>query len=445
MDGTTETKDLTWEYQAKIRPALQPLLGYIVLKTCEFFSIINPYSQTIVLRLITAIISLLIIHFFTNSCRKFIAPEYWKIFLILSYFLWFFPFLNVRFSSENWSGLMLLLSVGMVLRKPKSNSTFLLIGVILGLSFLFRYQIAFAIAGLLAWLIVIKKEKTVSLILISSSFLLLVVLGIIIDSLFYGQWTVTTINYFIVNLIDGKAAGFGTSPIYYYFFMIFRYSFFPIGIIILISFLLVTIKKPKTIIVWIILPFIIGHSLISHKELRFLFPLINFIPILIIWSLEIIKSKDWHSLSKKVSIAFLTGILAVNMIALVVASLKPAGSGRVRITERIHRFNTESKLHIIYSANNNPYSPWGITTKYYNETNASFIELENYDLSASLSLDIKTVLVFTQEEISNPKIQYVIKNNNMHELGKSYPDFTLPVLSIYGHHMNDVLVLYGSK
>jgi phosphatidylinositol glycan class B len=155
-----------------------------VFKTCEFFSIINPYSQTIVLRLITAIISLLIIHFFTNTCRKFIAPEYWKIFLILSYFLWFLPFLNVRFSSETWSGLMLLLSVGMVLRNPKSNSTFLLIGVILGLSFLFRYQIAFAIAGLLGWLIVIKKEKTVSLILISSSFLLLVVLGIIIDSLF---------------------------------------------------------------------------------------------------------------------------------------------------------------------------------------------------------------------------------------------------------------------
>jgi phosphatidylinositol glycan class B len=416
-----------------------------VFKTCEFFSIINPYSQTIVLRLITAIISLLIIHFFTNTCRKFIAPEYWKIFLILSYFLWFLPFLNVRFSSETWSGLMLLLSVGMVLRNPKSNSTFLLIGVILGLSFLFRYQIAFAIAGLLGWLIVIKKEKTVSLILISSSFLLLVVLGIIIDSLFYGQWTLTTINYFIVNLIDGKAAGFGTSPIYYYFFMIFRYSFFPIGIIILISFLLVTIKKPKTIIVWIIVPFIIGHSLISHKELRFLFPLLNFIPILIIWSLEIIKSKDWHSLSKKVSIAFLTGILAVNMIALVVASLKPAGSGRVRITERIHRFNTESKLHIIYSTNNNPYSPWGITTNYYNETNASFIELKNYDLSASLSLDVKTVLVFTQEEISNPKIQYVIKNNNLEELCKCYPYFTLPFLAIYGHHMNDVLILYGSK
>jgi len=221
LDGSNEPKDLPWEYGEQIRPTLQPVIGYLILQSCEFLSITSPYSKATILRLITAVFSLIIIYFFANSCKKIVAPKYWKLFLILTYFLWFLPFINVRFSSETWSGLLLLLSAGLVIRNHRSYSSYFILGGVLGLSFLFRYQIAFAIVGLIFWLLIIRKENVTKLFILSFSILIVIAAGILIDSWYYGNWTITTLNYFVVNLIDGKAADFGTSPWFYYFFFIF--------------------------------------------------------------------------------------------------------------------------------------------------------------------------------------------------------------------------------
>lgn len=445
LDGSNEPKDLPWEYGEQIRPALQPVIGYLIFQSCKFLSITSPYSKALILRLITAAFSLIILYFFSESCKKIVTPEYWKLFLILTYFLWFLPFINVRFSSETWSGLLLLLSVGLVIRNRRSYLSYFILGGILGLSFLFRYQIAFAIGGLILWLLIIRKENVSKLFILLFSFLIVVAAGVLIDSWYYGNWTITTLNYFVVNLIDGKAADFGTSPWYFYFFYIFRYSFFPIGITILLSLIAVTIKMNKSIIVWVIVPFIIGHSLISHKELRFLFPLINLVPILIIWTLDVLNINEMNTLKKNIFKVILIGIFSINITALVIASLKPAGSGRVRITEQIHKFNTKEQLQVIYSSNCNPYSPWDMTTNFYKESNATFLDVNLYDTDLVKSYDGNTVLVFSQEDAKNEEIQRIIKDMNMKEMGRSSPDFMLPFLKIYGNNTKKILILYGTE
>lgn len=446
LDGTNESKDMVWEYHEQIRPAIQPVIAFNIFQICELLSITDSYSQALILRLLTALLSLCIIYYFAESCKNVVSPEYWKIFLVLNYFLWFLPFLNVRFSSETWSGIFLLLSISLILRNYRSISVYALIGGILGISFLFRYQIAFSIVGLILWLLLVRKEFILNVVISILSFFVVVLLGIVIDSCYYGRWTVTLINYFVVNLLDSKAATFGTSPWYYYFFFIFRYSFFPIGIVLLFTSIIVVAKRFRSIIVWIILPFFIGHSLISHKELRFLFPIINLIPLLIVTALNIISLNEWKYMAKKLTKALLLSILSINMICLAIACIKPAGAGRVRITEKIHKLNNLERLDVIYSPNNNPYSPWGITTNFYKENNTTFINTDSFTFSDINIKDTNTriVLVFTKGDYLNPKIHSIIRGLDLKEICKSVPEYIIPFLKLYGYKTDDIIIIYSN-
>ena len=93
---------------------------------------------------------------------------------------------------------------------------FLFIGVILGLASLFRYQVGAMIAGMILWLLFIKKEKIRYLTSLVTGILIVIFLGVIIDYWFYGNWTFTPWNYFDHNILQGKAADFGVSPWSFY-------------------------------------------------------------------------------------------------------------------------------------------------------------------------------------------------------------------------------------
>ena len=118
-EGTHESTDLAWEFHSKVRPSFQPLLCFIIFKVCWFFKVTDPYTKTFVLRLFTGILAVLSIYYFTHSNKHLIKSENWKAFLIISFFTWFIPFINVRFSSETWSGLMLLLTFAIINNKNK--------------------------------------------------------------------------------------------------------------------------------------------------------------------------------------------------------------------------------------------------------------------------------------------------------------------------------------
>ncbi|MCD4794618.1 MAG: hypothetical protein K8R54_15390 [Bacteroidales bacterium] len=445
IDGKNTAKDLAWEYNAQIRPATQPAICYLIFKVCDFFSITNPYDKAFVIRLITGLLSVLAIYFFTNSCKNMIFNKYRKLFLILSYFIWFLPFINVRFSSETWSGITLLLALALVIRNKRTYQTYLVLGCLLGMSFLFRYQIAFAAFGLVLWLIFMKKESKSKIVLIFASGLVIVMIGILIDSRFYGDFTFTLWNYFEVNIIEGKAAEFGTSPWYYYFYYVFRYSFFPIGILILISFLLLVFRRYNSIFIWTVLPFLIVHSYISHKELRFLFPVINFVPVIIILAIQEVPPIRRINSSSKLIKGLLILFLIGNMVGIIVASIKPAGVGRVSIIQTIYEMDTKKRLNVFFVNNSNPFSPWGLTANFYTQQNPEFKEI---DFSTQINIptidnNTRNVFVVSMKDFQNMEIQNFINSMNMKEKCKSVHEFMLPILRIYGYRTEDILIMYS--
>jgi len=100
--GTIEPEQLAWDFDARIRPALQPFIAFLIFKVLGFLSITDPYTQAFILRLLTSLLAVFSIRFFTRTCRKMVHPEFHAVYLFLSYFLWFLPLVNVRFMSESW-------------------------------------------------------------------------------------------------------------------------------------------------------------------------------------------------------------------------------------------------------------------------------------------------------------------------------------------------------
>ena len=119
-NGWNQANELTWEFDSQIRSSIQPFLGASIFRFCEWINVTNPFHQAFVLRLLTVVFSLFSIQFFIKSCRFLVSQKLWKTFVLLSYFIWFLPYINVRFSSETWSGLFLLLAIGLLIRNSNS-------------------------------------------------------------------------------------------------------------------------------------------------------------------------------------------------------------------------------------------------------------------------------------------------------------------------------------
>ena len=79
-------------------------------------------------------------------------------------------------------------------------------GLVLGFAFYLRFPVALALLGLGLWLIVIERPKIRIIGAMALGFLLALGINLVLDYWFYGQWTFTPVNYFLVNLVEAKAA-----------------------------------------------------------------------------------------------------------------------------------------------------------------------------------------------------------------------------------------------
>jgi phosphatidylinositol glycan class B len=277
--GLSPASDLPWEFRAQIRPALQPCVACIFISIFKFTGIQNPFILVFFLRLIITLLGWLVICKLALLLLPDFSTEKGKILFIgMILFLWFVPYLNVRFSSENAAGISFLWVLYFLLKPlastiQKRTTSFLLIGMLLGLSFFFRFQMAFAVIGLGFWLLFIKRISLISWMLLIFSCLLAMFLCVFIDRWFYGNWVFTPYNYYVANVVQHVASNWGVEPWWYYFGLFFIMAVPPLGFAMLFFFSTGLYAKPTSIFLFVFIPFLIGHLLIGHKEMRFLYPM----------------------------------------------------------------------------------------------------------------------------------------------------------------------------
>ena len=448
--GFTSSNSLTWEYAAQLRSSLQILFAYATLKFCDLIAITNPYYQLMVLKSISAIYAVIVINYFVNSTQHLFSNN--RVFYrIISFSIWFIPIVSLRFSSETWGGITTLLALSFFQKKylntnQNTNKVFFILGVLLGAAFLFRYQMIFMSIGLFFWLLLYKKEKITTLFRLILGGIFSVFVGILIDYWYYKELVFSFWNYFYGNIIKDIASSFGTSPWYYYLHQIWNIPFF--GLLIFISMLVFIYKKSNSVYLWIIVPFFVIHSLVAHKEFRFLFPLIYFMPFIIMVFYNYLQ----HLFFKKnrlINLLLMSLFVILNFIFIATSILKGEDdNGRHKVSKFLFDHYKTKSINIISTPYSSPYSPFGAYPKFYlQNTNFTETKLKSLCHLDSTKIDPNKLNFFVTRKVSlqlNPECEQIISELGFKKIMQSVDNLPETIITKFYNpkFKSSVLIVY---
>jgi phosphatidylinositol glycan class B len=288
--GLTPVDRLAWEYAAQARSWFQPAIAFALSRGLEVVGLFNPFWVAFFLRLTSALLGWWVTVGLVR-CTEFWFPEL-KIrrAAVLGVGLaWFVPYLHARFSSENWAGTLFLLGMlplihwvsqqGTQTDTSRARGVGLVSGLLWAASFQCRFHAGLLILPAVVWLVVYAKawRKLVAGGIVG--FLLVTTLGVALDRWGYGEWVFSAANYFRINVLEGKASEWGVAPFWFYFERFLTLAP-PLSTVLVIGTLACWGLARRFSLTWITLFFVLAHSLVPHKELRFLFPILPLTPLL---------------------------------------------------------------------------------------------------------------------------------------------------------------------
>ncbi len=142
-------------------------------------------------------------------------------------------------------------------------------GLAIGLALGTRPQMALLLPGFFA-LREFRSQLKAGLLGVALSFLML---GLV-DFFFFGQPFHTVKNYIEFNLVQAGSGQYGSSGFFYYLLGLWRSFRWPF-----LAFCLLSALYPKNLypLALTFVVYMLGHSIVGHKELRFLLPLLPFV------------------------------------------------------------------------------------------------------------------------------------------------------------------------
>ncbi|MCA0237039.1 MAG: hypothetical protein LCH81_11710 [Bacteroidetes bacterium] len=369
--GGTSLQELPWEYEAQIRPGLQPALAYAIIRAAQALGISDPFFQVFLMRLLSGVLACIL---FFAWARRLDAEDKnagdalrWMALL-----LWFVPYLSVRFSSENMAGLSFVAGALLLLQGlEKQGWKVFVAGFLLGLSFFFRYQMGFALAGLAVWLLWHSYQIRAGIrpiLWLFSGFVAACIPGFAADIWLYGTYTFAPYNYFISNIVDNKAAYWGTSPWWYYLEQTVLTATPLVGLLLLLLLVNGLRKKRDNVLVWSLMPFLLAHFVVGHKEMRFMYPMLLPILVLAAWgwadgrSRLTAQKRLWRWVRPLVVVT-----LVVNCLLLPVRSLLAAQES-VACFHFLYRYAEKNPV-TVYSHKKLLYESVGLNMNFYRSPN----------------------------------------------------------------------------
>jgi GPI mannosyltransferase 3 len=377
--GNISANTLPWEYHEKLRPGIQPLIAYFLAKCLYAFNVYSPFTLSLICRLLMAICSWIAIQkIIAAFSYEFNSDRLKKLYSFASYFIWFAPYIGIRFSAENFSSILFFTAIATLYRHIKTKQhiptvTLLICGFLFGIALFSRIQVLFALIGLGIWLIFQERQKRDWLIL-SFSFSIAIILGICTDYWLYNQWTFTPYNYFDANILQHKASSFGTSPWYQYFIYFSEAAVPPLSIALLYFFFIGLKNKAGHLLGVICICFILGHIAIAHKELRFLFPILPAFIYITVDGMGAFFSK--YVRSKPVRhISYM--LIITNFVVLIYKMFTPA-SAEIPYYQTIYN-HSNKETSILFITDNSPYNKVGLELNFYKPEDLKVMKIKSKD------------------------------------------------------------------
>lgn len=286
-------------------------------------------------------------------------------------------------------------------------------GFLLGLSFFFRFQMAFALAGIGAWLLYYRRLRGVDWGWLLLGGGLAVGLGVCADYWLYGQWEFTAWHYFQSNILENKAVQWGRSPWWYYLQEIVLTGLPPISLLLVGLAIWGGYRQRQHVFVWALLPFFLAHTLVAHKELRFLFPMaFPFMALAVImWqpTWERFGQRGWAK-------GVIACVLLVNFIVLPLRSLTPANEA-LPCFRFLYQY-TQRQSTTLLSIEKNPYQLVGLTAHFYQPQNLHVIVLSQLEQVDSIALNTNNLLIYPALQLPS-----VLVHTHAERLYSYFPDW----------------------
>ncbi len=446
--GELPANELPWEYGARMRSALLPGIAYCAIVGCRALLVAEPLHIAFLLRLTTALFALLVVRTFVRAVLPGIRSHLRRPFVLLSYFLWFLPYQHVRFSSETCAGLLLLLGLAQLLRSTERDRSWLMAGLCFCLCVQIKPAMLVACCGAMGWFLLNLLAKGRAFALLLGGGVAALALGVAVDNWFYGEPTHTLWNYLYKNSLSiSKVQPLPvldeTYPLWYYIPWIVKYGIWPIGAMLVAALLWLTWRAPRSWLVWCIWPYLVLVSLIPHKELRFLFPLVDLAPLLLISAWQNIEGTSWldHGVKRRVLLPLLGLLALVNTAGLITAGLTAAGSGRLRLVERMIAIHPSDPLTLGCAPNEPLIWEVRIPAFYLRE---DFEDVGTFDpCSTSSVLDARETPALLIGNFADEAVSGCIPESaGYRALARSEASWATPLLDLYNSERHGPYALY---
>ena len=305
--GHQPASGLPWEFAAHARAGFQPWLAAGLVALMQKAGVFSPFAAAFVLRLASALlglwVSLRLCAWILPTIRRL---DYRRLAFYGTLFLWVTPFLHARFSSESWGasltflGLTLLLDADAAAARQKEPGASMPVraavlaacaGLAWGFACFCRVQMAPAIVGAGLWFLAFRRGSWRTLAVVAAAFVVGSAANVAIDRWLYDAWVLTPIRNFDVNVIQGRAAQLGVSPWWMILAPLLLLALPPFNVLALVPLLVGAWTGRRHVLAWVILPFVISHAAVAHKELRFMAPMLSPILLALAVSLDILPTR----------------------------------------------------------------------------------------------------------------------------------------------------------
>lgn len=368
--GWNQDKDMAWEYHSRMRPSIQPCITAAGITAMNMAGINDPFMQAFFFRLAAAALLFYSLYRFLKAEGKEDEP-------LAVFFMFFFcltPYIAARYSSEGIAASLLLLLIAS-LRKATAPRHYLVAGVFAGLAFAFRFQVAFALVGVVIWYVLRKRFNWKEIAMYSGGFLAVFALTVLIDRYFYGEWVVAPYRYFYQNIVLNKASNYGVDPWWYYIWLLPRLGFWLPGLLVIAAGLYYTCKRPKDLVTWVLWLFLLGHMMVAHKESRFMFPIALLIPYIVYESIPAIRKSGLRKWTIVV-------LVAANTLLFFPSVFLPA-SHEISLLRFLEKDFPPTHFTLYYQGQTNPYEDFGLRNNYYGRKHPVFTDQEQFNDSVA--------------------------------------------------------------
>ncbi|MBL8912793.1 MAG: hypothetical protein JNM17_19025 [Archangium sp.] len=190
-------------------------------------------------------------------------------------------FMSPRTMGEGWSALPVTLAFALLFRRETRG--LIIAGLLLSLAVALRLQNGLFCLG--ALVIAFRHARREGLVLLGVLGVGALIYGLI-DLFTWGSFFHSAITYIRFNLIEGRASSFGTHPFWLYVTSLITSEGATVIPLVLLS--LIAMRRSREVPLMII-TFLVVHSLIPHKELRFVFPVLPLLAAHAAMGLDLVK------------------------------------------------------------------------------------------------------------------------------------------------------------